>query len=268
MCDKAAPGTAITLEGSSAIPIAIIMTDLSPPPSELAAALAGSIALAGVHALTPLLAHMSRHYQAQLGSFSSGAGLAYVFLYMLFELARFGAPRIHALLPLGPEPLESLFILLLGSLVAHYLLQERLHATPGLASDYPAFAASFLVYNFLAGAGMVEQAEGGELYLAFYVAAIGLHLLFNDLFLTHLDPGGHHPRWRIALAAMPLVGWVPAAFGALSEGVQYAMLTVVAGGTIINIMREEMPSPRRVRVVAFLAGVLLYAGLIVTTWRF
>jgi hypothetical protein len=67
---------------------------------------------------------------------------------------------------------------------------------------------------------------------------------------------------------MPLVGWVPAAFGALSEGVQYAMLTVVAGGTIINIMREEMPSPRRVRVVAFLAGVLLYAGLIVTTWRF
>jgi hypothetical protein len=29
-----------------------------------------------------------------------------------------------------------------------------------------------------------------------------------------------------------------------------------------------MPSPRRVRVIAFLAGVLLYAGLIVTTWRF
>jgi hypothetical protein len=245
-----------------------MMPDLPHPPSQLAAAFAGSIALAGVHALTPVVAHMSHRHQAQLGSFSGGAGLAYVFLYLLFELVKFGAPKIHALLPLGPEPLESLFILLLGSLLAYYLLQERLHTTPGVASDYPGFAGSFLVYNFLAGAGMVEQAEEGELYLSFYVAAIGLHLLFNDLFLAHLDPGGFHPRWRAALAAMPVAGWTLAAAGALAEGVQYAMLTVVAGGTIISVMRHEVPSPQQVRVAAFLAGALVYAALIFTTWRF
>jgi hypothetical protein len=235
---------------------------------ELTMALAGSLVLAIVPALAPMVARLPRRYQHQIDSFSGGAGLAYVVLYLLFELAKYGAPKIHALLPLGPEPLESLFMLLLCALLLNYVLQAQLQGGPGRENDYFGFALSFMIYNFVAGGGMVEQARWGALRLAFYVTALGLHLLFNDLFLLHLALPRRHRRWRLALAAMPLLGCAVAAVGALSEGVLYAMLAVIAGGTVINVVRRELPSPRAVRSLAFVAGALVYAALIIATWRF
>jgi hypothetical protein len=95
-----------------------------------AAALCASAVLAAAHLVAPGVARLPARWLEPMGSLSGGAGLAYVVLYLLFELARFGAPKIHAVLPLGPEPLESLFVLLLCALVANYLLQARLQASP------------------------------------------------------------------------------------------------------------------------------------------
>lgn len=235
---------------------------------ETVAALAGSLVLAGAYAITPGVTRLPERFLASVDSFAGGTGLAYVMLYLLFELAKYGAPKIHALLPLGPEPLETLFILLLGALSASYLLQVHLAQSPGLRDDYLGYALLFLVYNFLAGAGVVEEAHAGLLNLVFYVTALGLHLLFNDLFLLHLYPGAHQWRWRAALATMPVIGCALAAGFALPEGVLYAMLALIAGSTIINVVRHELPSPKYFRPAAFVAGVIVYATLIVATWRF
>lgn len=237
--------------------------------NETMAALAGSLVLAGVHALAPALIRLPERYLAPMRSFSGGTGLAYVLMYLLFELAKYGAPEIHALLPLGPEPLETLFILLLGAMSASYLLQSQLEKTPELEDDYVGFAAFFMIYNFLAGAGMVEEARtAGMPSLGFYVSALGLHLLFNDLFLHHLNPGAHHWRWRATLAAMPVAGCVLATAFLLSQGALYAMLAVVGGSMIIGVVRHELPSPESSRPVAFVTGVAVYATLILGTWRF
>lgn len=99
---------------------------------ETATALAGSLTLATFQILTPKVMHLPERYHASLKSFSAGTGLAYVLLYLLFELVKDGAPKIHALLPLGPEPLETLFMLLLAALSANYLLQAYLEESPGL----------------------------------------------------------------------------------------------------------------------------------------
>ncbi len=236
--------------------------------AEIATALIGSMVLAGVHTITPLMTRLPEQYRVLLNSFSAGVGLAYIFLYLLFELAKYGATEIHALLPLGPEPLETLFIVLLSAFSAVYLLQVRLEQNPDPRDDYLGFAILFLVYNFLAGAGVVEEAYGGVLNLGLYVTALSLHLLFNDLFLSHLCPGRYYWRWRIALAAMPVIGCAFAVGFALSKGMLYGILAVVAGGTIINIVRHELPSPPRFRPTAFVVGVAIYAALIIATWRF
>lgn len=233
---------------------------------EVASALAGSLVLAGAHAITPAMTRLPERHLASLESFSGGTGLAYVFMYLLFKLVKYGAPEIHALLPLGPEPLETLFILLLGAISAIYLLQVHLESTPDPKDDYLGFAVLFLIYNFLAGTGLVEEAHGDVLNLGFYVTALSLHLLFNDLFLSHLHPGAHHWRWRVALATMPVIGCALAAGFALPEGILYAMLAVIAGGTIINVVRHELPDPQSFRSVAFVAGVVVYAALIMATW--
>lgn len=233
------------------------------------AALAGSLVLAAFHLGAPVLARLPERQRAPLASFSAGTGLAYVLLYLLFELAKYGAPKIHALLPLGPEPLETLFIVLLVTMSVHYLLQTRLEKTPGRRDDYLGFAGFFLLYNFLAGAGVVEEAHaGGLLNLGFYVTALGLHLLSNDLFLYHLDPGPRHRRWRLALAAMPVLGYATATGLGLPEGVLYGMLAVVGGSTIISVVRHELPQPEEFNPAAFLAGLVLYVVLILATWRF
>lgn len=237
--------------------------------NEIIAALAGSLVLAGTHALTPALIRLPERYLAPMKSFSAGTGLAYVLLYLLFELVKYGAPKIHTLLPLGPEPLETLFIMLLGTLSASYLLQVHLEKSPNLRDDYLGFAAFFLVYNFLVGAGIVEEAHtAGMLSLGFYVTALGLHLLFNDLFLHHLNPDAHHWRWRAALAAMPVIGCAVATGFLLPEGVLYGMLAVVGGSTIISVVRHELPNPESFRPTAFITGVVIYATLILATWRF
>lgn len=231
-------------------------------------ALAGSLALGSPHVLSPLLARTPARYLASLQNFAGGAGLAYVFLYLLFELARFGAPKIHAVLPLGPDPLETLFLVMLLALLATYLLQAYLQACGRPAREHAGFAALLCTYNFLAGGGVAEEARGGGLNLVFYVTALGMHLLFNDLFLSHLAPAVHGWRWRLLLAGAPVVGCALALADVLGEGAQYLMLAALAGGTVVNVVRHELPSPREVRPLAFLAGAAVYAGLIVATWRF
>ncbi|MDX1572120.1 MAG: hypothetical protein R3200_16670, partial [Xanthomonadales bacterium] len=67
-------------------------------------AFAGSLALAGSHGLTALLHAMPARLLSTLRSVSAGAGLAYVFLYLLFELVTEGAGEIHEVIPLGPGP--------------------------------------------------------------------------------------------------------------------------------------------------------------------
>lgn len=236
--------------------------------STLALALLGSVVLGGAHFLAPALERLPERFRSSLGSFSGGVGLAYVYLYLMFELTRDGAPKIHDLVAIGPEPLETLFILLMSSVAVTYVVHGQLLRTPDTEDDHRGFALFFVVYNFLAGGGLVEEARWGAVSLAFYVTALGLHLLFNDRFLSHLCPAAHSWRWRCALATAPLAGAALAAGFGVHEGLLYGMLAVIAGGTTITVLRTELPEPQHASPAAFLAGVGSYAALILATWRF
>lgn len=235
---------------------------------ELTIAFTASLLLGGFHLLAPALERVPARYRAPLASFSGGAGLAYVFLYLLFELVTEGAEKIHALVALGPAPVETLFILLLGAFIASYVVQVQLEKTAERRDDHRGYAILFLTYNLLAGAGLREEATWGAINVALYVVAIGLHLLFNDRFLLHLDPQAHSWRWRGLLAIMPAVGCAAVVALDVSVGVLYAMLALVAGGTIINVVRQELPEVKLFRPLSFVGGAVLYALLIFAAWRF
>ena len=228
----------------------------------------GSLMLAGIHAFTSVLNRIPERHQAQIESISGGVGLAYVFLYLLFELVRDGAPLVHALLPIGPEPVESLAILLAASVCGAYLLQTQLERTTHVSGQHRALAAFFVAYNFLAGAGLVEEARWGALNVAIYVAAVGLHLLCNERLLIHLYGRAHGPSWRTTFAAAPVLGFMIAAGFRPPESALYVVLTVVAGATIINVVRRELPGALRIRPFPFLLGFVGYGSLILAKWRF
>jgi hypothetical protein len=236
--------------------------------NHLALAIAGSLALAGFHVLTLFLKNLPGRYRTTLTSVSGGVGLAYAFLYLLFELATEGAPKIHALAPLGPEPLATLFVLLLGAVSATYIVQLGFEKTPSPRDDHRGFALLFLTYNFLAGAGVAEEATWGAPNLAFYATSIGFHLLFNDLFLLHHYHTAHTSRWRSALGAAPVLGCGLAAGFDFLAGALYGSIALVAGGTITNVLRRELPELQSFRPIAFIGGLVGYAALIFASWRF
>jgi hypothetical protein len=228
----------------------------------------GSLMLAGFNAFTSVLNRVPERHQADIESISGGVGLAYVFLYLLFELVRDGAPLVHGLLPIGPEPTESLAILLAASVGGAYLLQAHLERTTHISGQHRALAAFFVAYNFLAGAGLAEEAHWGALNVAIYVAAVGVHMLCNERLLIHLYGRAHGRSWRATLAAAPVLGFAIAAEFKPPESALYVVLTVVAGATIINVVRRELPGALRIRPFPFLLGFVGYGALILAKWRF
>lgn len=236
--------------------------------SHVILALSASIVLSAFHALSQCLRITSGRHLATLGNLGGGAALAYIFLYLLFELVSEGAPEIHALLPLGPAPIETLFILLLIATAATYVVQLKVESTPESRDDHRALVLLFLLYNFLVGLGLTEEARWGTLNLALFVIAIGVHLLFNDLFLLERYPAEHTPVWRVALGITPVLGCGLAIGAELPAAVLYMSLALVAGGSITIALRRELPEVQMFRPAAFIAGMVLYAVLIFALWRF
>lgn len=232
-----------------------------------ALAIAGSLALVSAHAVTRLMKSSSRRNQALVGSIVGGVGLSYVFLYLLFRLAKYGGAAIHGLLPLGPDALETMFMVLLAAVASAYVLQIHLLRRPGCALNYAATATYWILYGMLAGGALVEEAQRGWFRLGLYVIAIGCHLGINDWFLSNLCPERHRGPWRVTLVVAPMIGCLAVLGLAVPPGVLYLLLTLVAGLTIINTIRLELPDPPAFRTSGFLAGLLLYAMLIISTWQ-
>lgn len=235
--------------------------------NELTLALAGSAVLAASHALSPVLNRLPERYHTPLASFSAGVGLTYVMLYLLYELVTSGAPKVHQLLPIGPDPVATICLILLAAVAVNYTVEIQLQKTHERWDDQIGYGVLFLTYNVLAGAGLVEEARWGVLNLGFYVAALGLHMLFNDMFLHHVYPGAHTLWWRLSLALAPLVGTAAIVVFPVSEGLLYVILAYIAGGTIINVLRFELPGMPTFRPIAFASGIILYSALIIATWR-
>ena len=93
-------------------------------------------------------------------------------------------------------------------------------------------------------------------------------MVCNERLLIHLYEHAHGRFWRTMLAAAPVLGFGIATGFRLPETALYLVLTVVAGAMIINVVRRELPSARRLRPFPFVVGLVGYGSLILASWRF
>ncbi len=122
--------------------------------------------------------------------------------------------------------------------------------------------ASFSVYTALIGYLLVHREEAGLLSLLFFFVAMALHFLVNDFGLRehHKDAYARIGRWFLAAAVV--IGW---AIGLATEVQPLALAVLVAfiaGGTILNVLKEELPEERQSRFWAFALGALVYTVLV------
>lgn len=207
-------------------------------------------------------------------SFAGGAAVAYVFVHLIPELNRIQEEYREELSVLPTE--QPVFVLALIGLVAFYMLERFLRRSmPGTTaretresekeSSDEAFLAhmiSFSIYNAIIGYFVSElggQSKGEELA---FVIAMAFHFLANDYGLRkdHGDRYDHHGRW--ILSASLVVGWLVGIFEIVSGVVPHVMLAILAGGVIMNTLKEELPAERESRAWAFIAGAAGYAVLL------
>ncbi len=206
-------------------------------------------------------------------SAAGGVAVAYVFLHIFPELAR---SQQHVLEAAPPALLfieTHVWLIALLGLAVFYGLECLVRRTPPPRRGDRAEAdadvwvfwvhiASFSGYNALIGYLTVQRQGPAAIDLLLYLVAIGLHLLTNDVALRqhHAHAYDHGARWLLAGAV--LAGWCLGLVARLPEHVLAVPFAFLAGGIILNVLKEELPEERQSRFSAFAAGVTIYAALL------
>lgn len=205
-------------------------------------------------------------------SFAGGVSVAYVFLHLLPELAA-GQEAIAERGPLLGVAERHVYLVALFGLAAFYGL-ERLAARsraehrertgddcapPGV---FRVHVASFAFYNALVGYLLLRGESESLRSLLLFAAAMGLHFVINDFGLRE-----HHRReydrvGRWVLSAGVLAGCAVGYAAPLPEAAVSAATAFLAGGIILNVLKEEVPDERGSRFGSLLLGMALYTALL------
>lgn len=207
-------------------------------------------------------------------SAAGGVSVAYVFVHLLPELAehqrRFSDQGPHGLLPAIET--HSYVIALLG-LALFYGVERLIRRRGGGRRTDPAepggifwtHLAAFALYNLLIGYLLVQREEQGLRSLLLFALAMALHFLVNDHGLSAHHGRAYHDRGRWILAAAPVAGWALGLATAIPPLAVSALFALLAGGVVLNVLKEELPEDRESRFWAFAAGAGAYSALLLVS---
>lgn len=209
-------------------------------------------------------------------SIAGGVSVAYVFVRLLPELSA-GQEVVRR--SVGGAVLAGLenhiYVIALVGLATFYGLervvrmsQERrpptrtLERTTTSQGVFWLHISSFGVYNILIGYLLLHRIRPGLMSLAFYTTAMALHFLVADYGLRKDHRGDYDRIGRWALSAA-LIGGLAAGYLTRLPELWIAVITAfLAGGVILNVLKEELPEERKSRIAPFLLGAFGYAAIL------
>jgi hypothetical protein len=206
-------------------------------------------------------------------SFAGGMSVAYVFVRLLPELHEAQTVLAEA----GGQALEFLkhhvYLLALLGFTVFYGLERaaevsRMRQREEVATDRTSarvfwlHIVSFAFFNALIGYLMIQWEVLGFGWMALFFVAMALHFVVNDYGLRQHHKELYHRRGRWVLAATVYVGWVLGMTVQLPEALIALPLAFVAGGVMLNVLKEELPKERESRFSAFALGVVFYSVLL------
>jgi hypothetical protein len=232
--------------------------------------LLGAILLAVTHLFAGRLRFLHVIPRSRWLSMAGGASVAYVFLHLLPELQvahRYVSENLHPSLSFIEH---HIYLIALVGLSIFYGLERMVKSSPKRSSERPGqvrteepifwiHIGSFALYNLLFGYLLLHREEQDALNLILFVVAIGLHFLVNDYGLNehHEESYAHVGRW--VLAASILLGWLVGYLVELPALYTFLLLALLAGGIILNVLKEELPDERQSRFWSFAIGVTIYS---------
>lgn len=242
--------------------------------------------LAAVHLLAGRLRFLDIVPRSRWLSASSGVSVAYVFLHVLPDLAEHQETVREAARGATGFVEHPVYLIALAGMVLFYGL-ERLakvsrgaarpdeRAEPGTAagdeSTGPAVfwlhVASFGLYNGLIGYLLLRRQNEDTRDLLHYFAAMVTHFVVNDYGLRQHHRHRYDAVGRWVLAAAVVAGYVLGLYVEVHEAVVAVLFAFLAGGIVLNVLKEELPEERESRFWAFAGGAALYAILLILLSR-
>lgn len=224
---------------------------------------AAIVILALVHVLTPRMTFLDVVPRSRWLSLAGGAAVAYVFLQLLPELAGHQATLAAAegAAALGEQ---AVYAVALVGLTLFYGLERMVRTLPARRTDaFRVHLATFALYNVLIGyLVLVERRDDSLVGMVLFALAMGLHFLSSDYGMRLDDRARYDRRGRWLLAAALAAGGAIGAVGEVPDWLVAALFAFLAGGVLLNVLKEELPEERQSRFWPFLAGVVLYGALL------
>jgi hypothetical protein len=234
------------------------------------------LALAVVHIFAGTTAALHLRWQPRALSAGAGIAVAYVFLELMPALAeRQDLVDARGLLPQLESHVYTLA--LLGLTVAFWVEtasrgSRRRHREAGEpdrtgSPTYWLSIVSFVVMNAAIGYAVASPGDEAVEPLWMFALAMGLHFLANDHSLIEHHGQRYRRTGRWLLVTGLLAGWTVGIVPGLEIQAEALALVLayIAGGTIMNVVRHELPdTDRSADVVAFAVGAAAYGTLLLS----
>ncbi|TAA72645.1 hypothetical protein D2909_05620 [Planococcus salinarum] len=199
-----------------------------------------------------------------------GISVAYVFLHLLPELGHFQQELEGELGSSAWRFIEShIYIMAMMGLAIFYGLEvmvKKSKKKQGKKTQAPAgvfwvHIGTFILYNSLIGYLLVHDQFANRWGMFFYFVAMGLHFITIDKSLrsTHKKDYDKYGRWLLTTAI--IIGWLVGILTEVGELVVSLLVALLAGGVILNVMKEELPEERESSFLSFAIGMMTYSIL-------
>ena len=194
-------------------------------------------------------------------SFAGGAATAYVFVHLLPEI---GYHRLRIEESDHASYEAFLYPVLLAGTSIYYALESYLSHSRRMRgpAGFAVHMAGFSLYFALIGYFLQHRGDKDAEQELFYFLVLGLHILVLDTVFRRRHEALYDRIGRWVMAASVLAGWALGElveFPAAVSGMAYALL---AGGMILNILKQELPASKEGQVVPFLIGAASCAALL------
>ena len=232
-----------------------------------------AIALAAVHVFAGKLRFLDGIPRSRWLSLAGGISVAYVFARLLPELAEAQERLGESADDLFVRLEHHAYLLALTGLALFYGIErmtvrsrdERREREGEDATGRGAFWLSigaFAFYTGLIGYALEDEADAGVRTLLLLAVAMALHFIVNDYGLREHHKASYTRFGRWLLAGAVLAGWLLSLIAELPETALVALLAFLAGGVVLNVLKEELPERRRSRFSAFALGAAGYSALL------
>lgn len=226
-----------------------------------------------LHFFSKQMAFAGRVPRSKFLSLAAGVSVSYIFVHLLPELNKYQKVVSEELRNTVLGYVEHhIYLVAMAGLILFYALEKKAkmgrnqkkptNAPEKVSSVFWVHIALFFIYNTIIGYLLLNQHFDQVSSLLFYFLALAVHFIANDWSLRRHHEKVYDQYGRLLLSFASLFGWILALFIEVGDFGVSVMFAFVAGGMILNIMKEELPEEQQSSISSFVAGAGVYTILL------